>query len=65
LAEGLFAARLSVRLDSIEDLQSQLVHHLYQNSLETRARYARSVLKWFFPDGLRSLVCHVWAAYND
>jgi hypothetical protein len=65
LAEGLLAARLSVRLDSIEDLQNQLVHHLHQNSLETRARYARSVLKWFFPDGLGSLVCHVWAAYND
>jgi hypothetical protein len=64
-AEGLLAARLSVRVDSLEDLQRQLVHHLKQNSLETRSRYAQSVLKWFFPDGLGSLVRHVWAAYND
>jgi hypothetical protein len=63
--EGLLAARLSVGLDSLDDLQSQLVHHLKQNSVETRTRYAQSVLKWFFPDGLGSLVCHVWAAYND
>ena len=63
--EGLLAARLSVGLDSLEDLQSQLVHHLKQNSLETRTRYARSVLKWFFPDGLGSLVRNVWATYND
>jgi hypothetical protein len=63
--EGLLAARLSVRLDSLEDLQSQLVHHLHQNSLETRTRYARSILKWFFPDGPRSLVRNIWATYND
>jgi hypothetical protein len=64
-AEGLLAARLSVRLNSLDGLQSQLVHHLHQNSLETRSRYARSVLKWFFPDGFGSLVRNVWAAYND
>ena len=64
-AEGLLAARLSVHLDSLEVLQSQLVHHLHQNSLETRTRYARSILKWFFPDGVGSLVRNVWAAYND
>ncbi len=63
--EGLLAARLSVGLDSLDDLQSQLVQHLNQNSLETRTRYARSILKWFFPNGLGSLVRHVWAAYND
>ena len=63
--EGLLAARLSVGLDSLDDLQSQLVLHLKQNSLETRARYARSILKWFFPDGLGCLVRNVWASYND
>ena len=64
-AEGLLAARLSVPLDSLEVLQSQLIHHLHQNSLETRTRYAQSILKWFFPDGVGSLMRNVWAAYND
>jgi len=64
-AEGLLAVRLSVHLDSSEVLQSQLIHHLHQNSLETRNRYARSILKWFFPDGVGSLARHVWVAYHD
>ena len=63
--EGLLAVRLSVHLDSIEVLQNQLVSHLHQNSLETRSRYAQSILKWFFPNGIGSLVRNVWAAYND
>jgi hypothetical protein len=64
-AEGLLAAQLSVQLDSLTVLQSQLVHHLHQNSLGTRSRYARSILKWFFPDGVGGLVRNVWAAYHD
>ena len=64
-AEGLLAVRLSTPLDSLEALQSQLVSHLHQNSLETRNRYAQSILKWFFPKGVESLVRHIWAAYND
>jgi hypothetical protein len=64
-AEGLLAARLSLHLDSLEVLQSQLVQHLHQNSLETRTRYVQSILKWFFPDGVGGLAHHVWAAYND
>jgi hypothetical protein len=64
-AEGLLAVRLSIRLDSLEGLQSELVHHLHQNSLETRTRYVQSLLKWFFPDGIRGLAQQVWAAYND
>ena len=63
--EGLLAARLAVNLDSLEVLHSQLIHQLHQNSLETRSRYARSILKWFFPNGVGSLVRNVWAAYND
>jgi len=63
--EGLLAARLAVNLDSLEVLHSQLIHHLHQNRLETRSRYARSILKWFFPNGVGSLVRNVWAAYND
>jgi hypothetical protein len=64
-AEGLLAVRLSTSLDTFEELHSQLIAHLHQNSLETRSRYARSILKWFFPNGVRSLVRNVWAAYND
>jgi hypothetical protein len=64
-AEGLLAVRLSTPLGSIKALQSQLVSHLHQNSLETRNRYARSILRWFFPQGVESVVCHIWAAYND
>ena len=64
-AEGLLAARLAVNLDSLEVLHSQLIHHLHQNSLETRSRYAQSLLKWFFPKGVGSLASNVWAAYND
>jgi hypothetical protein len=63
--EGQLAARLAVNLDSLEALHSQLVYHLHQNSMETRSRYARSILKWFFPNGAGSLVRNVWAAYHD
>ncbi len=65
LTEGLLAVRLSVHLDALDVLHSQLVQHLHQNSMETRDRYARSILKWFFPDGVGSLARHVWVAYND
>jgi len=64
-AEGLLAIRLSTSLDTFEDLPSQLVAHLHYNSLETRSRYARSILKWFFPDRVGSLVRQIWAVYND
>lgn len=63
--EGLLAARLAEGVDSLEELQERLVQQLPQNSLETRTRYAQSVLKWFFPDGLSSLVPRVVAAYHD
>lgn len=63
--EGLFAARLSAHSDSLETLQRELVNHFRQNSLETRTRYAQSVLKWFFSDGLGGLARAVWTAYED
>jgi len=64
-AEGLIAVKISDELDSLEDLQCQLVAHFRQNSLETRTRYAQSVLLWFFSDGLAGLAQSVWAAYKD
>jgi hypothetical protein len=63
--EGLLAARLTEASASLQELQQRLVSQLPQNSLETRTRYAQSVLKWFFPDGLSSLVPQVAAAYHD
>lgn len=33
--------------------------------METRIRYAQSILQWFFPDGLNGLARRVWMAYGD
>jgi hypothetical protein len=63
--EGVLVARLAEGSANLEELQQRLVSQLPQNSLETRTRYAQSVLKWFFPDGLSSLVPRVAAAYHD
>ncbi len=65
LPEGLLAVKMSVGLDTLEVLQDRLVAHFRQNSLETRSRYAQSVLRWFFADGIAGLARSVWAAYND
>jgi len=42
-----------------------LRHHLPQNSQITRDRYAGTVLRWFFPDGVRGLAAKVWIRYRD
>ena len=46
LAEGLLAMKLSVECQSLDQLQDALVKKLGQNSLETRRRYAQSILRW-------------------
>lgn len=38
---------------------------LGQNSVETRRRYAQSIINWFFPDGLQGMLPRVWQAYQD
>jgi hypothetical protein len=63
--EGLLAAKLSLDAPTLDDLQEKLEANLRQNSSETRQRYAQSVLKWFFPDGLDGLARRVWTAYHD
>jgi hypothetical protein len=65
LNEGLVAAKLSVGSPSPGQLQGDLVQRLGQNSMETRVRYAQSVLRWFFADGLNGLARRTWAAYRD
>jgi hypothetical protein len=63
--EGIEAAKLSANATSLDDLQRLLVAHLGQNSLETRTRYAQSVIRWFFPGDIDCLTRRVWIAYED
>jgi hypothetical protein len=65
LDEGLAAVKLSTETESLADIQQRIVAELKQNSTETRTRYARSVLKWFFPAGIHSLARSVWIAYRN
>jgi len=65
LSEGLFAVKASVGVNTLIELQESLTKQLGQNSMETRVRYAQSILLWFFPDGLNSLARRVWLAYGD
>jgi DNA repair protein RadC len=65
LAEGLLALKLAHEAKSPEELQDILVKRLGQNSMETRRRYAQSIVRWFFPDGLNGLLPRVWLAYQD
>jgi hypothetical protein len=45
--------------------EEHLREHLPQNSRNTRARYVRTLMRWFFPDGVRGLAAQVWLAYRD
>lgn len=50
---------------SLDDFSNILNNRLGQNSIETRRRYARSIIKWFFPDGMAGLIPKVWRTYED
>ena len=65
LREGLIALRLSADVQSMEAFHEALVKHLGQNSVETRRRYAQSLVKWFFSDGFDGLLHRAWIAYRD
>ena len=65
IAEGLLALKIAHEATSPEQLQEILMKRLGQNSAETRRRYAQSILKWFFPDGLDGLLPRAWRAYQD
>jgi hypothetical protein len=65
LTEGLLAVKLSVECQTFEQLQAALLKNLGQNSLGTRRRYAQSITKWFFSDGVDGLLRRVWLAYQD
>lgn len=64
-SEGLLAVRASLSVSTLTELQESLVKQLGQNSMETRVRYAQSIIRWFFPDGLDGLARRVWVAYGD
>jgi hypothetical protein len=65
LGEGLLAVKISVGVNTLAELQDALTKELGQNSMETRVRYAQSILQWFFPDGLNGLARRVWMAYKE
>ena len=65
MAESLLAVTLAEGVGSDRELEAALTEKLPQNSLETRARYAQSILRWFFADGPDGFASQVWRAYRD
>jgi len=63
--EGLFALGQVGTIADDAALQEFLRQNLSQNSVETRSRYAQSLMRWFFPDGIRGLAGSVWTSYHD
>lgn len=63
--EAIAAVKESVGCQDLKELQTRLVSALGQNSQQTRLRYSRSVLLWFFPDGLDGIARKTWLAYQD
>jgi hypothetical protein len=45
--------------------EDHLREHLPQNSPNTRTRYVQTLMRWFFPDGVRGLAARVWIQYRD
>jgi hypothetical protein len=65
IENAFIAVRESVECETIKDLRERLVKVLPQNSLETRTRYARFAIRWFFPDGIDGVARRTWVAYQD
>jgi len=65
LKESLLALERAAPLTQLSDLQMTLASGLPQNSEITRLRYANSLIKWFFRDGLNGFSLSVWRAYHD
>jgi hypothetical protein len=63
--EAIFAVKESVSCVDLNELQAHLVARLGQNSQETRLRYARFLIRWFFADGLDGIARKTWIAYQD
>ena len=65
LPEAAIAVKESINCRDLKELQSLLVCRLGQNSQETRLRYARFIIRWFFADGLDGIARKTWIAYQD
>jgi hypothetical protein len=63
--EAVDTARQAENFKTEEAFQDHLRQHLPQNSLETRTRYAQSLMRWFFADGVNGLASSVWSNYRD
>ncbi len=65
LPDAVLGVKESIDCHDLDELRTQLIAKLGQNSLETRTRNARFVIRWFFPDGLDGIARKSWAAYRD
>lgn len=63
--EAVFAAGHVSEFSDDAAFQDFLCAHLPQNSEETRSRYAQSLMRWFFPDGVCGLAARVWTSYQE
>ena len=63
--EAIFAVKESTECRDITELKAHLVFRLGQNSQETRLRYTRFLIRWFFADGLDGIARKTWTAYRD
>jgi hypothetical protein len=65
LKESLAALTHAEAITQIRELRGALAAVLPQNSEMTRLRYADSLIKWFFRDGLNGFSLTAWRAYRD
>jgi hypothetical protein len=63
--EAILAVKESTACRDLKELQVCLTTRLGQNSQETRLRYARFLIRWFFADGLDGIARKTWVAYQD
>ena len=63
--EALLSLPWSEKFEDIGEFQLYIREHLPQNSLSTRDRYAQTVVRWFYPDGMKGLTAEVWRHYQD
>ncbi len=63
--EAILAVKESAACRDLVELKARLVFRLGQNSQETRLRYSRFLIRWFFFDGLDGIARKTWIAYQD
>ncbi|SRR5208283_172206 len=63
--EALAALPVISSVSDLSQLRLRLAETLPQNAEATRVRYAESMIRWFFRDGLQGLAITTWRAYGD